>query len=295
MSTPENSSSWQRKLFPELSIERLRISQLRLEGQLQQLASQEKAADPWLVETRRLHDEAHKYIKLDNSEAAWCLHKAALCEFMASWDGDQRQRHAKQLAIEACSEDKIKGWRRNALQAMLDCDKSKPDEPGDGITLGQLQSAQRLVDEQQNNEHHKLTILRLRLCWLAMSTVIILTLWSLLAPFPAITASSPLLKECHSACSWLLVIGASLLGAVISGFTSTLSAGIKQRIPVERAQTAIVLGRFALAAASGVASVLLLHSGLLNLGAVNDYGMLGVAVAAGFSERFLLKALLGSN
>ena len=86
----------------------------------------------------------------------------------------------------------------------------------------------------------------------------------------------------------LAVIG--LMGATVSALTSTKSIS-SERVPLQQAQTSVLLGRLALGPLSALAVATILGSGIVK-GQVPDYStVLGVAFVSGFSERFVLNSI----
>jgi hypothetical protein len=270
----------------------------RLEAELpeteQRLAMHEHAAQrepkpAWLTAAKNLHEKTKAELEAGRLEHAWRNHKAALCKLIQGHTQEELEMHAAMLRHEACDNEKLKEWRQRTILELLpeSSDGRKP-------TAAAVSKAQCVFDDHNDNQYRKLVILRHRLSLLSISALLVVVGWIVFVPFDLGASSEttvPLFGNSSHHFAWGCVVLASLIGSIISSFTSTLTAGVKQRIPLELAASAITFARFALAAVSGIAAVLLLRSGLLDLGALNEFGVLGVAVAAGFSERYLLKAI----
>ena len=259
------------------------------------LRSSGLAKPAWLLSAEKLQGQSQQALDAGKIEMAWRLQKHALRLCIYGFSEQERRQRAVILAWEVSPEDKIKSWRRDAVRVLLGCTKDAPETPAARVGVNELIEAQRLIDDQHDNQYQKLVILRSRLTLLSLAALVVVVGWIALVPFPSLPQTTDSLLPRNASLAWGCVVAAAMLGAVISGFTSTLSAGVRQRIPLELAQSAVTFGRFALAAGSGIAAILLLRSGFLNLNALTEYGHLGVAVAAGFSERYLLKALTGGG
>lgn len=285
------------RIFADRSSMRLKACLREFTEELPMLALRSSGGSKpaWLVSVEKLHSQSQQELDTANIETAWRLQKHALRLSMHGFSEQERHHRAVILAREVGSEDKLKSWRRDAVRVLLGCTKDAPETPAVRIGVNELIEAQRLIDEQHDNQYQKLVILRSRLILLSLVALVVVVGWIAFVPFPSLPQTTSSLLPQNASLAWGCMVAAAMLGAVISGFTSTLSAGVRQRIPLELAQTAVTFGRFALAAVSGITAILLLRSGFLNLGAITEYGELGVAVAAGFSERYLLKALTGGG
>jgi hypothetical protein len=285
------------RIFADRSSVQLKVRLMEFTEELPLIAMRSSGGfkPAWLVSVEKLHSQSQLELNAANTETAWKLHKHAQRLRMHGFTDQERHHRAVLLAQEVGSAGKLSSWRRDAVRVLLGCTKDAPETPAVRIGVNELIEAQRLIDEQHDNQYRKLAILRSRLILLSLAAFLVVGGWIALVPFPSLPQTTSSLLPKNAPLAWGCVVAAALLGAVISGFTSTLTAGVRQRIPLELAQTAVTLGRFALAAVSGIAAILLLRSGFLNLGALTEYGELGLAVAAGFSERYLLKALSGGG
>jgi hypothetical protein len=91
---------------------------------------------------------------------------------------------------------------------------------------------------------------------------------------------------------WWTVVLAGLLGGLISAFTSTIGSDIrKSNIPTEISTQNITFARLMLASLSALAVTLFLTSGILSFGQLSYELIVAIAIASGFTERLLLRAL----
>jgi hypothetical protein len=81
------------------------------------------------------------------------------------------------------------------------------------------------------------------------------------------------------------------IGACLSGLISFASANSGQRVPERLANVTITSTRPLIGAASGLAAVLLIDSGLLPLARTSEAILVIAALAFGFSERLVVGAL----
>jgi hypothetical protein len=83
-----------------------------------------------------------------------------------------------------------------------------------------------------------------------------------------------------------------LIGAIVSGFTSSFSRDQKKtRIPSELSTSTITFARLVLAMVSALAVSIFLVSGVLNFPKPSYELLLAVALVSGFSDRLLLRAI----
>jgi hypothetical protein len=94
----------------------------------------------------------------------------------------------------------------------------------------------------------------------------------------------------HTDISVLALAFMGLARAVVSVLISTKSAS-SDRVPLQQAQAAILLGRLALGPLSALAVATLLATGIID-GQVPDYNrVLAAAFVSGFSEKFVLHSI----
>jgi hypothetical protein len=91
---------------------------------------------------------------------------------------------------------------------------------------------------------------------------------------------------------WWTVVLAGLLGGLISAFTSAIGSDIrKSNIPAELSTQSVTFARLMLATLSALAVTLFLTSGILVLGQLSYELIVAIAIASGFTERLLLRAV----
>jgi hypothetical protein len=79
-------------------------------------------------------------------------------------------------------------------------------------------------------------------------------------------------------------------GAIISGFSATKSID-DSRVPLQEAEFSITAARLVFGALAALVVVSFMASGVLDLGKLTVLRALAVAVAAGFSDRLVVKAV----
>jgi hypothetical protein len=91
---------------------------------------------------------------------------------------------------------------------------------------------------------------------------------------------------------WWTVVLAGLLGGLISAFTSAIGSDIKKsNIPAELSTQSITFARLMLATLSALAVTLFMTSGILSFGQLSYELIIAIAIASGFTERLLLRAV----
>jgi hypothetical protein len=81
-----------------------------------------------------------------------------------------------------------------------------------------------------------------------------------------------------------------LMGALLSIFLSIRASSGEFRIPVGLADDRFTVARLGLAMLTAIMAISLLYSGIINLGDIGRVTWV-VALAAGFSERLVVRAL----
>jgi hypothetical protein len=153
--------------------------------------------------------------------------------------------------------------------------------------------AAKILHDHQDNIYEKLSINRGRLRLLAIAAAAVVGLWVVvLRPLPGEWAETSSDQSVDPLMFWLTVVLASLVGAIISGFISSIKRGEeKTRIPLELAESTVTYARLSLAALSSIAVFVFLSSGILKPGNPSFGLALAIALAAGFSERLVLRGI----
>jgi hypothetical protein len=127
----------------------------------------------------------------------------------------------------------------------------------------------------------------------AIAATAVIGLWIVvLHPLPGDWAKTSSSQSVDPLMFWLTVVLASLVGAIISGFISSMKQGDeKARIPLELAESTVTYARLSLAGLSSIAAFIFLSSGILKLGNSSFELALAIALVAGFSERLVLRTV----
>ena len=252
--------------------------------------SNNKFVAGWDLRSRHLLDIARQaYIEADE-ELGWRCLNAANRFMYYGLTPEQLRIEARPILAEANDEGKgLSKWRKTSIQQLLGDNGGKRNK---SLKPQDVARAKRVLDEHHDNVYQKLKILRSRLLLLTIASFVALVAWLFNPPF---LPSSSLLTS-HDAHNWLSpwfgVILSGLLGALFSGFTSSIAADqTKTRIPTELSSTSITFARLSMAVVASLAASIFLISGVLNIPPPSYELMLAVAFASGFSERLLLRGI----
>lgn len=246
----------------------------------------------WHRRSRQLLDSARQAFNDGDAERGWhCLKIADRC-MLYGRDPKQLRNDAGPILAEASDEGKgLSKWRRTSIQELLCEDgklKSKLDQQD-------VVRAKRILDEHHDNVYQKMEILKGRLRLLTLASLAALAAWLMrppLLPYPSslTAAADPALSSPRL--MWFGVVLAAVLGALFSGFSSSISADQKtSRIPSELFTSTVTFARLSMAAVAGLAASILLASGALTVLTPSYELMLAVAFVAGFSDRLLLRGV----
>lgn len=187
---------------------------------------------------------------------------------------------ARTSALRAEVKAKLSSWRREAAEKLLE-----PEVPSrEAVAL-----AQRICDEQGQNEFRKLRVLERQLLWLA--TFLILDLGTVFA----LTYPDGLPGK-EAAVGWpfpLLIVLLGILGGTISAFTP-LRRQAKLRLPELLRAWQLLVIRPLVGGASALVVFLLLEANVIRAAEnLKPATLLVFAFASGFTERFLVRAIAG--
>jgi putative (di)nucleoside polyphosphate hydrolase len=238
------------------------------------------ASCPPAVELIKL---AAKELSDRRREAAWALSQAARRELIRVMDPSEREALAGSAREEA---EKLSGWRRRRVEQLTSHDGRAP-------STADLVEAFQQIDASSSNRMRSQRVLRLELAILgvvlvaaAATLAALLVVW-LPAPRPssgAPAASSPLAGLATDRFAVLAVLF-GILGACISSIQRATSRR-PLRIPDLRSAMWAGLSRPVVGAAAGLVVWALAVEGVLG---DQGLGLLGLAFAAGFSERVILR------
>jgi hypothetical protein len=191
------------------------------------------------------------------------------------------------------AEDERKGvtpWRRKGIRQLLADSEGKLLQP---LDCEKVVQAVELLDQHHDNTYDKQAIVYRRLKVLSAVSVVPLVAWIALAPrLPSLSAWTEGKGRWGPQLFWLSLVLAGVLGAILSGFTSTIDKDVaKTRIPEELSASVMTSSRLAVGAVSAIAVAVFLGSGLLNLPAPSYEVLLAVALVSGFTDRLLVNAV----
>lgn len=239
-----------------------------------QAAKWYRDADCYLAEAKRRLDEG------DAHEAWGALQAAQRSMLLASQDPVELHNAAVKLHREM---EKVSGWRFKAMTDLI-CDggrvltdfKGPPEQR-------RLFDAIALRDDYFQNNYFKIMLRGRHLGWLSLmlwigiATVLLLSFWGRL---PTPFKGDP----------WL-VLGVVLfgaLGAMLSVAQNLLAGDVSARIPAQRSGAFLIWMRPGVGAAAALISLVVVQ---MKGSPPDPTFILSVAVAAGFSERFILGAI----
>ncbi len=299
LQSPKNQSL---NLFRRTSIQRLGNSIRIFEPELELLREQQKeqgtpAYSRWADHSKGLLESAKTALADCNLELGWRSLKAADRFSFYGMEAQELENAARVIQAEATDDEKaVSKWRRKAIEDLLvDKSSGKLKNP---VKVTDVIRAKRILDEHQDNVYHKLAILKSRLSLLSIISVGALVVWLIWPPLsPAVT--SVLKATGQEAISlsprqfWLAVMLAGILGAIVSGFSSSIGRDQKKsRIPEELSSSIVTLARFSLAMVSAVAVSIFLLSGILSLSkSLSLELLLAAGFVSGFSERLLMRSI----
>jgi hypothetical protein len=185
--------------------------------------------------------------------------------------------------------ERLTGWRSKVIADLI-C-----DEHGQLRAINSLEGIPGLADavwprdDYFNNSYFKILLRRRHL--LMLFPVLIVAVLGCLVIWP-----SEYLPDQLKGTSRLLIVLAGMLGAGMSVAQNLLSADISARIPAQQIGSFLVWMRPAIGAAAAIAAVALIEAGtaLKLFGdelAKNTAAIIAIAIAAGFSERFITQAI----
>jgi len=257
-----------------------------------------KVSAAWAGRVQRLLDDA-KFHKLSDPDLSWRFLKAAERAMLfgenALYPGEAGVR-ANSLLEEA--KEKITSWRGKAIRLLLEDQLKQQPVPvckllledqlkQQPVPVWKVVRAAKLADEHHDNAFRRLKILRRRLRTFGVASLIITLSYIALAPRAGMLSEITAPGDAYFSVLALAFMG--LMGAVFSVLISTKSIS-NDRVPLQQAQGAVLLGRLAVGPLSALVVATLLVTGIL--GKAENYRIfLAAAFVSGFSERFVLDSI----
>jgi hypothetical protein len=253
-------------------------------------------ADPnlqWVKNCKAFLAMAEESRKFGDVDQAWRHLKAAnRWSLYGLFDKDKVQFDMRALSVyrEGSSKKIDSSWRKQEIMELLST-KNGYKHITRREDIGKVVAAEQILDDYQNNIYDKSSILKGRLAFLNIVSLLAIASWIVLAP--ELKEMKTIAGKMSYQNLWMIIVLAGALGAMASGYTRSLgSTGAKARIPAQIAEGYISLARLFLGAGSAIGASLLLLSGLINLGDVLSLGLvLAVAFISGFTEKLLQNAI----
>lgn len=208
------------------------------------------------------------------------LHAAQRVSFVALESAEERAALAAR--IEAESSANLSGWRLSAVAL------NQGSEQGEPPPIAALQQAQRLLDEETSNIYRRLDAYGRTLGFVFRALVVLLVAMYIVVDRRSLEFLSETTLATNEGYLGVVVLGA--LGALLSVALTRLRAP-GNRLP-EMFESRLVDGlRPVVGAASAVALVLVVESGIVTVIGAEGAQIYVWALVAGFSERLLRRTL----
>jgi len=274
-----------RKLWPRNTPERHRLESdiAELDGSLNRIheASRKVA---WFSAYQHLC-RARQHLTDDNLHAGWAALQSAQREWLLDpEDSDKVHRAAIKLRRELT---KVNGWRAHAIKDLIcnDQDQLLPNIPPRRVL-----EAVALRDDHFQTHYFKILMRQRHLfqlfVFLLVGIALGLTL-SVLGVLPAPFNQIGLMTG-------VVLFGA--LGAGLSVARGLLGADLNAKIPAQQLGAVVIWMRPAIGAAAALISFVLMSAKIFkffDLNETNAVNIFTIAIAAGFSERFIVGAIEG--
>jgi hypothetical protein len=290
---PSRLRQWRNSLDNSLAKRKLESELRRSFTEIGTLTDKADANLDWVKNCKAFLVLAEESRKFGDVDQGWRHMKAANCwSLYGLFDQDRIQFNARALSVfrEGTSTKIDSSRRKQEIKDLLSIDGqfipvTKRSE------IGKVFAAQHVLDDYQNNIYDKSYVLKGRLAFLNLVSLLAIGGWIYMAP--ELKEMKTIAGQMSPQDLWLIIVLAGALGAITSGYTRSLgSSGAKVRIPAQIAEGYISLARMFLGAGSAIGVTMLLLSGLINLGEVLNLGLiLAVAFISGFTEKLLQNAI----
>jgi hypothetical protein len=283
---PRSMSS--QRLEQELS-----VFEVKLEGLIAEREKKGGANFPheWNIHSKECVKLAKRALEDGNPDLGWHFLNAARRFRLYGLRRKDLKFEATLVLEEAKDQRKgVTPWRKEGILHLLADDQGNPKPNPDAEMVVE---AAELLHEHHSNTYRKQAIVRRRLWLLCGFSVVALIAWIALAPrLPSLSQWTA--GRCWRGLRlfWLSLVLAGVVGAILSGFTSTIGKGVaKTRIPDELLASVMTFSRLAVGAVSAVAVAVFLGSGVLSFEALSYELLLAIALVSGFTDRLLVRAV----
>jgi 8-oxo-dGTP diphosphatase len=284
---PDRRSWLDRKFTPILHRRRLRRVVSEIRTYREELGAQEQ-----LPKTIDILAKAEEAVLNGEIDCGWRYLQVARRLELARQNPEDIKAAAMALSTEA--DHKLDGWRKAAVNKLLTgVAGSCANDPSPESSRARVCQAAAIRDEHFNNEAYKDSLNRTKAAWLACSlllALVALLVIAYLGLLGALVNSTPgdgMLPALLS----LAILG--WLGATISAITKLPTPSVSSRIPELVTSGRIIMLRLMMGPAFAIIAFFVTQSALakqiIALDVGKGYIILVVALAAGFSERLVLR------
>lgn len=250
----------------------------------------------WAARSEALLEKVDEALERSDTELGWsCLKAASRYNLYGMGQRSPLLLRSRANAVWREAEKKLSGWRQKTVIDLV-CEDGKAEDDKklvDELLVDNVVRATQIVDEHHDNVYQRLGILGKRLRNLTVVMGLVWLAWITIAPPASFTSTDQqdlLGTEPGSRDFWIAISLLGLMGALLSIFLSIIASSGEFRIPVGLADNWITVARLGLAALTAIMAIILLFSGIINLGEIGRLTWV-VALAAGFSERLVVRAL----
>lgn len=292
--------SWWKRLRLSASAERLMDSlncySIEL-NHLIHLAEEKPMPDKsWAADALALLGEAREALKEGDENRGWtCFHAAQRMELWGLHAVNPEWLKLRGKTIQHEALNKLKSWRKERVKGILS-NVSSTDQRT--LSLEAICEVAHILHSHFDNEAVKRRAGMKQMKLLVFLAVAAVLLWLALLPswdnFQSQLAEEPQVKSAAVLMATVMLFG--LMGASLSGILSTFGDPGRVKIPDLLFSFRVTLARLVVGVLSALAASVMLMSGFLKIGVgVGDMKTTGVilfaALAAGFSERLVVRAL----
>jgi hypothetical protein len=243
----------------------------------------------WAASAQTHLDKAGRRLAEQDLNGAWSHLMAARRAQIPSLRGQELSDREVVLRNEA---DKVKSaWRKRAIDGLIREPEAGEPRSTEEERARRLESAQSMIDDYYQTEHHKNGLLQDQ-----MRNLLLIGLAALFALLTLIGWAGADLRS-WGEWDWKTLLAVLLFGVLGASFSATRRVSGdsgKSKIPEMAANTSITVARTVLGAIPALAAYALLKSEILTVAGQKEAPapiVFAVAFTAGFSERWVLRLL----
>ena len=274
-----------RKVRLAASIQSYRVE---IECRIKELQKRKPPVLYWVDCVRTSLCKAESELNENNIDKGWKLFHAAQRMEIYGLEKDELKARAEAIRLE--SSKKLKEWRKDTVDKLLDIkiiDQLTKADDIDTVKYRIYQAA-LIRDESYNNVYHRIMLKQDQIKFLFFILFITLGLIFTMAWFQFLPLDEEQLNYDWKTILSVMLFG--LLGGCVSALLSLASMPTGKRIPEQIANFLITLIRTFIGAAAALIAFIFMKAGILNF-ITPGVPILVICFAAGFSERFLKRAL----